>query len=207
MYLADQALVGHPLHEEILDGYRSQFRCLLIGHSATGAPSEIALLAATLITQPEIPDLVERARIENLDQVVDRLNCLEEKKRLTTEERQEFEQLQSEEEFLGKLVPQEWVSLLIEGTTGQPAYRQCPPSGWRHPYDPERDPCVFWMGSPEGVGDDSEHPRHQVCVKPFEMQTTVVTKEQYSLFDPANEIVHKEGYSHLFDHMSLRQNL
>ena len=29
---------------------------------------------------------------------------------------------------------------------------RCPPERWRYPNDRARDPCEFWMGSPEGVG-------------------------------------------------------
>ena len=37
----------------------------------------------------------------------------------------------------------------------------------------------FQMGSPEGVGDDDEHPRHLVCVSAFSMDVTEVTQSEY----------------------------
>ncbi|MCA8997695.1 MAG: formylglycine-generating enzyme family protein [Planctomycetaceae bacterium] len=74
-------------------------------------------------------------------------------------------------------------------------FQRCPPPDWKHPTDSERHPSVFWMGSPMGIGDGNEHPRHLVKVQPFEMQATPVTKEQYWLFDPANAVVYKNLYS------------
>jgi len=38
---------------------------------------------------------------------------------------------------------------------------------------------AFMMGSPEGVGEDDEHPRHQVSVPDFEMLRSEVTVSQY----------------------------
>jgi len=38
---------------------------------------------------------------------------------------------------------------------------------------------TFMMGSPDGVGDDDEHPQHQVTVPDFEMLKTEVTVAQY----------------------------
>lgn len=74
----------------------------------------------------------------------------------------------------------------------EPAFVLCPPRGWRHPYEPDRDPCVFWMGTDPRVnraaGWSMEWPRHPVRVAPFWMQTTSVTKEQYRIFDPSLEL-------------------
>ena len=38
---------------------------------------------------------------------------------------------------------------------------------------------TFWMGSPEGIGDDSEKPYHQVTVKSFRMGKYPVTQAQW----------------------------
>ena len=40
---------------------------------------------------------------------------------------------------------------------------------------------TFQMGSPDGEGDDNEHPRHQVTVSPFYMDVTEVTVAAYAL--------------------------
>jgi len=40
---------------------------------------------------------------------------------------------------------------------------------------------AFTMGSPDGVGDDDEHPRHRVCLAGFEMSTHEVTNAQWEL--------------------------
>lgn len=46
----------------------------------------------------------------------------------------------------------------------------------------------FWMGSPEGVGYDDEHPRHRVTFRHgFQMAAVPVTNAQYALFDPGKE--------------------
>jgi formylglycine-generating enzyme required for sulfatase activity len=37
----------------------------------------------------------------------------------------------------------------------------------------------FWMGSPDGVGYDSERPRHEVTIAPFFMSRFPITQEQY----------------------------
>lgn len=43
---------------------------------------------------------------------------------------------------------------------------------------------TFQMGSPEGVGDEDEHPRHEVRLsRPFRMGTTVITNAEYGAFD------------------------
>ncbi|MEZ6055498.1 MAG: formylglycine-generating enzyme family protein [Planctomycetaceae bacterium] len=68
----------------------------------------------------------------------------------------------------------------------------CPKPGWSHQQGD--DPCVFWMGAPDKIGEDDEHPRHRVRVRPFEMMTTTVTKEQYWQFDPANRGVYDGMY-------------
>ena len=38
---------------------------------------------------------------------------------------------------------------------------------------------MFWMGSPEGVGEKNEHPRHQVTLAPFLMGKYPVTQAQW----------------------------
>jgi MinD-like ATPase involved in chromosome partitioning or flagellar assembly/energy-coupling factor transporter ATP-binding protein EcfA2 len=42
----------------------------------------------------------------------------------------------------------------------------------------------FVMGSPEGVGDDDEHPAHPVTLGAFRLGRTAVTVAQYQHFDP-----------------------
>jgi formylglycine-generating enzyme required for sulfatase activity len=37
----------------------------------------------------------------------------------------------------------------------------------------------FWMGSPDGVGNDSERPRHEVTIAPFFMGKCPITQAQY----------------------------
>lgn len=37
----------------------------------------------------------------------------------------------------------------------------------------------FWMGSPDGEGDDSERPRHEVTIAPFFMSKYPITQAQY----------------------------
>ncbi|MFH1463374.1 MAG: SUMF1/EgtB/PvdO family nonheme iron enzyme [Pseudomonadota bacterium] len=45
----------------------------------------------------------------------------------------------------------------------------------------------FPMGSPEGVGEEDEHPRHMVTLtRPFSLGRTTVTRAQYRAFDPAH---------------------
>jgi len=42
-----------------------------------------------------------------------------------------------------------------------------------------------WIGSPEGVGQDRERPRHRVrIVRPFRLAAVPVTNAQYAAFDP-----------------------
>ncbi len=38
---------------------------------------------------------------------------------------------------------------------------------------------TFWMGSPDGVGEKDEHPRHQETVAAFEMDVTEVSTDAY----------------------------
>ena len=46
----------------------------------------------------------------------------------------------------------------------------------------------FWMGSPEGVGADDEHPRHLVTLtRSYQLGTTPVTNRQWRAFDPEHE--------------------
>ena len=46
----------------------------------------------------------------------------------------------------------------------------------------------FWMGSPEGVGRDDEHPRHQVeLTRSYRLGTAPVTISQWWVFDPEHE--------------------
>jgi hypothetical protein len=54
------------------------------------------------------------------------------------------------------------------------------------------DRLSFEMGSPEGVGDDDEHPRHRVTLRPFALSRTPVTVAQLRHFD--------EGWSGEPDH-------
>ena len=65
--------------------------------------------------------------------------------------------------------------------------RALPTEGWVA----ERLPTVqvqagsYWMGSPEGVGDDDEWPRHQVTLsQPFGLGKTTVTVAAWRAFDP-----------------------
>lgn len=68
---------------------------------------------------------------------------------------------------------------LYQVTDKGEAFVRCPPNG---------DSGVFWMGthSSKNVRESGkERPRHPVRVAPFWMQSTSVTVEQFSLFDPA----------------------
>lgn len=40
----------------------------------------------------------------------------------------------------------------------------------------------FMMGSPDGVGDDDEHPQHKVELSAFEMSKYLITQEQWNAF-------------------------
>ena len=40
---------------------------------------------------------------------------------------------------------------------------------------------TFWMGSPDGVGEKNERPRHQVTVAPFYMGKYPVTQAQWQV--------------------------
>ncbi|HEY2294033.1 MAG TPA: SUMF1/EgtB/PvdO family nonheme iron enzyme [Thermoanaerobaculia bacterium] len=52
----------------------------------------------------------------------------------------------------------------------------------------------FWMGSPEGEGDEDEHPRHEVTISaPFQMGAVAVTNVQYAAFDPGHEPLSFKG--------------
>jgi len=54
----------------------------------------------------------------------------------------------------------------------------------------------FWMGSPEGEGDDDEHPCHEVVLAaPFRIGAVPVTNEQYAAFDPGYHPELWEGVS------------
>ncbi len=44
---------------------------------------------------------------------------------------------------------------------------------------------TFWMGSPDGEGRFTEHPRDRQYLDGFQLSATVVTNAQYALFDPA----------------------
>lgn len=52
----------------------------------------------------------------------------------------------------------------------------------------------FLMGSPEGVGDDDERPRHEVELASFFLARTPVTNEQYGRYLDANPDVDKPRY-------------
>ncbi len=45
----------------------------------------------------------------------------------------------------------------------------------------------FLMGSPDGVGQDTERPQHWVELSPFYIQQYEVTNEEYRLFDPDHD--------------------
>lgn len=47
----------------------------------------------------------------------------------------------------------------------------------------------FLMGSGEDTSDSCELPRHRVSIEPFQMAKTVVTREQYRVFDPRRSYV------------------
>ncbi len=51
------------------------------------------------------------------------------------------------------------------------------PSGW------------FWMGSPEGIGNPDEHPRHKVFLGDFFLDRYPVTEEAFSKFEKATGYV------------------
>ena len=52
----------------------------------------------------------------------------------------------------------------------------------------------FLMGSPDGVGDKSEHPQHKVQIKPFRLSRYPVTNAQYRSFLQANPSVKEPAY-------------
>ena len=62
------------------------------------------------------------------------------------------------------------------------SFRPCPP-------DPSGDPLTFQMGSPGTDKDarENEKPQISMRVAPFEMSSAPVTKEQYWLYDPAQQ--------------------
>ncbi len=67
---------------------------------------------------------------------------------------------------------------LLPESEKEVAFVRCPPSG---------NSGIFWMGGSTHYQDayDGARPRHPVRLAPFWMQSTSVTVEQYTLFDPA----------------------
>lgn len=61
------------------------------------------------------------------------------------------------------------------GTIVEPCATNCPDLEWV-----TIPGGTFMMGSPDGVGEDSEHPQHQVTVQSFKMLKTEVTVSQYA---------------------------
>ena len=52
----------------------------------------------------------------------------------------------------------------------------------------------FWMGSPNGIGDDDEHPRHHVTLsQAYHLGRTPVTNAQYRVFAPTHEPYRPDG--------------
>ena len=60
------------------------------------------------------------------------------------------------------------------------SFLRCPP-------DLADDRRTYLRGSPEGVGEDDEHPEHDVKLTPFHLMHCPVTNRQYELFDPGHD--------------------
>jgi formylglycine-generating enzyme required for sulfatase activity len=81
------------------------------------------------------------------------------------------------------------VLLLVEPgpvAWGPPLYQKASPRAWRNSLGMEfvRLPAGrFRLGSPDGVGHSSEHPRHEVALsRPFHMGKTPVTTREFRAF-------------------------
>jgi formylglycine-generating enzyme required for sulfatase activity len=70
------------------------------------------------------------------------------------------------------------------------------PADGRVPFWREIPAGRFWMGSPEGEGDNDERPRHEVVLpQPFQISVVPVTNAQYAAFDPHHKPTSWPGVS------------
>ncbi|WP_417385639.1 SUMF1/EgtB/PvdO family nonheme iron enzyme [Gimesia sp.] len=189
--------------DDLLDFYRSSFRGIFIERDEQGEPAGRAFLAAELVHEDDLPELVTKAIEEREGNLRVQLGQLEGKNRT---ERQDERTIETElnwlREFDKDSVINGWVTKI---TPHHQSYSRCADS-IHDKQTGSDDYLTFMMGaSPEddeAYGEneedyENEKPWQMVRVKAFDMAVCSVTRAQYCLFDAQLEQHYESDFSQI----------
>ncbi|MFM7169106.1 MAG: formylglycine-generating enzyme family protein, partial [Planctomycetaceae bacterium] len=166
------------VRQQVLGGWRQQFRRILIEGYEQGQPTARARTAAEVVFEEDLERFVKAGKEFEQDRINQRLRELDKIKRPTVREKSELETLSASYETLEKLNTSEWCRKL------QPKFSVYALCSNAKTGDP--DNLTFMMGASKKDKDANAHekPWQKVSVPAFYMATACVTKSQYALFDP-----------------------
>ena len=175
------------VREQVLTGWRQQFRRILIEGYEQGMPSLRARTAAEVLFEDDLEEFVESAVDPELAELGLRMDELEKIKRPDRQQKVELQTLTARYAKLHELNIVDWCQQLCPGS---PTYGLCSdaPKG-----DPEQ--LTFMMGASDedSVANSDEKPWQKVPPIPaFYTATACVTRAQYALFDPQREQEHSD---------------
>ncbi len=174
------------VREQVLTGWRQQFRRILIEGYEQGGPSLRARTAAEVVFEGDLQAFVEGAVDPEWARLRLRLEELEAIKRPDRQQKAELQALETQYTKLDELDLAQWCQQLCPGFA---AYALCSDAQKGNP-----DQLTFMMGASkrDSSAFDDEKPWQQVPVPSFYMATACVTRAQYALFDPQREREHED---------------
>ncbi len=173
------------VREQVLTGWRQQFRRILIEGYEQGQPSQRARTAAEVVFEGDLMAFVESAVDPELARLRPRLDELEAIKRPDRKQQAELQTLTALYANLDELKIEDWCQQLRPSFD---TYSLCSDAPKGNP-----DCLIFMMGASAEDTDANkkrETPWQKVTVPAFYMATACVTRAQYALFDPQREREH-----------------
>jgi formylglycine-generating enzyme required for sulfatase activity len=173
------------VREQVLTGWRQQFRRILIEGYEQGGPSLRARTAAEVVFEGDLEAFVESALNPELARLRVRLEELEEIKRPDRQQKAELQTLTARYAKLDELKIEQWCQQLRPGFD---AYALCSDRA-KNGTDIT---LTFMLGATIGREDsDNERLWQNVTLPAFYMATACVTLAQYALFDPQRLCQHR----------------
>ena len=186
--LARNEYLSDVLHE-VMEGYRHQFRRLLIEMDEDAQPASTALTAAEVLLEDDLREFVTQAVDREMVLIDTELQKLDTIKRRTRAEQSTLTNLERRYETLQDFPIDNWWDRIKPKSR---AYALCSDEK----KNGNSDRLTFSMGaSPEDQhARENEKPWQPVDLPAFYMATGCVTRAQYRLFDPQREYAHAEQF-------------
>jgi formylglycine-generating enzyme required for sulfatase activity len=172
------------VREQVLTGWRQQFRRILIEGYEQGKPSQRARTAAEVVFEGDLTAFVDSAVDPELARLRSRLDELEAIKRPDRKQKAELQTLTARYAKLDELKIEDWCQQL------RPSFDTYALCSDAKKGDPEQLTFMMGASAEDMAAHEDEKPWQKVPPIPaFYMATACVTRAQYRLFDAQRENV------------------